>query len=106
MEFGLWLLRYIGIICLLILGFWAPSLPKDSAHLTTRIKKVRQHYLFVETILFKFWNIGQQTMVRSIPCNDKLDLRSRYKANVNLRLHNIFPNRSRNLRVKNQHGAD
>lgn len=45
-------------------------------------------------------------MVRSIPCNDKLDLRSRYKANVNLRLHNIFPNRSRNLRVKNQHGAD
>lgn len=34
-------------------------------------------YLFVETILFKFCGTGQQTTVRSIPCNDKLDLRSR-----------------------------
>lgn len=38
-EFGLWLIRYIGIISLLILGFWAPSLPRSCAHLTTRIRK-------------------------------------------------------------------
>ena len=64
-------------------------------------------YLFVETILFiNSKVIGRQTTVMSIPCNDKLNLRSRYKANVKLRLHNVFPNRSRNLRVKNQHGAD